>query len=39
LAFIFDGLSGCGFPLLHAIAFYSLTAGPIFGVHLRPRVS
>jgi len=21
LAFIFDGLSGCGFPLLHAIAF------------------
>jgi hypothetical protein len=34
LAFIFNGLSGCGFPHLQAIAFYSLPTGPNFGVHL-----
>ena len=40
--FHLDGLSGCGFPLLQSIAFYSLTTGLNFGVHLsslglRPR--
>ena len=38
LAFIFDGLSGCGFPHPNATAFYSLTAGPNSGVHLTPSV-
>jgi len=37
LAFIFDGLSGCGFSHLYAIAFYSLPTGPNFGVHLIPH--
>jgi len=36
LAFIFDGLSGCGFSHLQAIAFYSLPTGPNSGVHLTP---
>jgi len=39
LAFIFDGLSGCGFPHPNAIAFYSLTAGPNSGVHLKDRAA
>jgi len=37
LAFIFDGLSGCGFSHPYAIAFYSLTAGPNSGGHLKIR--
>jgi hypothetical protein len=32
--FHFQWFSGCGFPHPNAIAFYSLTTGPIFGDHL-----